>query len=204
MSESKTSSSAVRDVIQFHCRSNNQKTRHIIQELLDTERAYIATLGQGIEDYLWIFDSIPLPDSLKGQKRNLFSNVEAVYEFHKTTFLPKLVECDFDPERIADAFTSAINGYQFDIYIVYVLCRKKSQVLCQQNEYFFRQIQKDRLGINSFLLQPVQILPRYQMMVGELVKNLLKDLDNHKTAIAACCVAEKSIQRLLNNVDEHC
>jgi hypothetical protein len=151
-----------------------------------------------------IFDSVSLPDSLKGQKRNLFSNVEAIYEFHKNSFLPKLVQCDSDPERVADAFTSSINGYQFDIYIVYVLNRKKSQVLCQQHEYFFRQMQKDRLGINSFLLQPVTILPRYQLLVGELVKNLMKDLDNHKAAIAACCVAEKTIQRLLNIVNDHC
>lgn len=171
---------------------------------MDKESSYIAKLGRGIEDYLKTFDSVLLPDSLKGQKRNIFSNIEAIYEFHKETFFPNLVQCDFNPEKIADTFTSYINGYQFDIYILYVLNQKKSQALRKENEYFFRQIQKDRLGIGSFLLSPVQMLPRYQLMIAELLKNLMKDLDKHKVAVAACCIAEKAIQKMLNDVNEHC
>jgi hypothetical protein len=60
----------------------------------------------------------------------------------------------------------------------------------------------DRLGINSFLLQPIQRLPRYQLLLNEIIKDLTKDLENCKQAIAACCVAEKNIQRLLDTVNE--
>lgn len=59
----------------------------------------------------------------------------------------------------------------------------------------------DRLGINSFLLQPIQRLPRYQLLLNEIIKDLSKDIENTKQAIAAFCVAEKSLQRLLDTVN---
>lgn len=70
-------------------------------------------------------------------------------------------------------------------------------------ENIFQKIQNecgDRLGINSFLLQPIQRLPRYQLLLNEIIKDLSKDLENTKQTIAACCVAEKNIQRLLDTV----
>jgi hypothetical protein len=58
------------------------------------------------------------------------------------------------------------------------------------------------LGINSFLLQPIQRLPRYKLLLNEIIKDLSKDLENVKQAIAAFCVAEKNIQKLLDTVNE--
>lgn len=185
-------------------KNNVIKTCRIIQELIDNEKCYITSLKQGIDNYIKNFESGLLPNDLKGQKRNLFSNIEAIYEFHVTKFFPKLLECDFDPMRIANTFTSLIDGYQFDIYVIYVLNWKKSEILLKANEHYFKQLQKDRLGISSFLIQPIQRLPRYQLLLAEVIKNLMKDLDNQKPAIQACCIAEKHIQRLLNTVNEHC
>lgn len=185
-------------------KDNIIKSCRIIQELIDNEKEYINRLKQGIVNYIVKFDSDHLPSALKGQKRNLFSNIEAIHEFHDTKFFPKLLECDFDPEKIANAFTNLIDGYQFDIYVIYVLNRKKSEDLLKANSYYFKQLQKDRLGIGSFLILPIQRLPRYQLLLAEIIKNLMKDLDNQKAAIAACCIAEKHIQRLLNTVNEHC
>lgn len=185
-------------------KDNIIKSCRIIQELIDNEMEYINRLKQGIDNYIVKFDSGHLPSALKGEKRNLFSNIEAIHEFHDTKFFPKLLECDFDPEKIANAFTNLIDGYQFDIYVIYVLNRKKSEDLLKANSYYFKQLQNDRLGIGSFLILPIQRLPRYQLLLAEIIKNLMKDLDNQKAAIAACCIAEKHIQRLLNTVNEHC
>lgn len=40
------------------------------------------------------------------------------------------------------------------------------------------------------------------MLLGEIIKDLSKDLENSKQAIAAVCVAEKNMQRLLDTVNE--
>lgn len=180
------------------------KTPRVIQEILESEQAYIANLKRGIDEYIVPFESVSLPSALVGKKRILFSNIEVIHRLHESRFYPSLLECGFDPEKIADAFSSFIDGFDFDVYIVYILNRNKSEKLCREHEDFFKEIQQDQLGIGSFLTQPIQRLPKYQLLVGAMVKDLMKDLDENKSAIAACCRAEKHIQRLLNTVNEYC
>lgn len=60
----------------------------------------------------------------------------------------------------------------------------------------------DRLGINSFLMLPIQHLPRYGILLAEMTKELLKSIDVMKNEVAAFCVAEKNVQRMLTIVNE--
>lgn len=62
----------------------------------------------------------------------------------------------------------------------------------------------DRLGINGFLIQPIQRLPKYKLLLSELIKELGKNLeeDGVKQQIASCCKAEKNVQRLLDTINE--
>lgn len=163
-------------------------------------------MKKGIKDYIVPFDTFPLPKTLFGQRLNIFSNIEVIQEIHEKKFYPKLVECGYDPAEIADVFINFIQANNFDNYISYVVSRKTSSILCEENKYFFMQLEEDHngLGVESFLLQPVQRLPKYRLMLDQLVKELANDLQNNKNAIAKCCVAEKNIQRLLNTVNEHC
>lgn len=180
------------------------KTQLIIQELLANEKSYVDALKNGINDYIIPFDTVPLPQALSGQRLEIFSNIEVIHEFHENKLLPSLLKCGSDAEQIAEVFTSFIVKNKFDNYIFYVMNRAKSIKICKDNEYFFMQLQKDRLGISSFLLQPVQRLPRYQLMLGELAKELMNDLEMNKEAAARCFDAEKSMQSLLNTVNEYC
>lgn len=150
------------------------------------------------------FDVLPLPNSLKGQRRNLFGNIEAIYEIHESEIFPSLQSCRLDPQKVAEVFLHFIDNNRFDTYITYGLNRKKASELCIENAYFFKQMQTDQLGINSFLLEPVQRLPRYRMLLERIVQDLAQDLVNNKTAISVCCVAEKRIQKLLQMVDNYC
>lgn len=56
--------------------------------------------------------------------------------------------------------------------------------------------------MNSFLLQPIQRLPRYKMLLVEVIKELGNTLESVKDQIASCCIAEKNMQRLLDTVNE--
>lgn len=71
---------------------------------------------------------------------------------------------------------------------------------------YFKEIQNeigDKLGVNSFLVQPIQRLPKYKLLLGQLISELGKRLedDGVKQQIAACCLAEKRLQRLLDTVN---
>lgn len=63
--------------------------------------------------------------------------------------------------------------------------------------------------MNSFLVQPIQRLPKYKLLLGQLFLELKRIFvsdslhDNRiKNEIAACCLAEKQLQRLLDSVNE--
>lgn len=161
-------------------------------------------MKKGITDYVQLFDIMKLPQALVGKRQIIFSNIEVICEFHEQQFLPALLKCNFDPVLVADAFIYFAEANKFDAYIFYVINKKKSERLCTEQSYFFKQAQKDNLGISSFLLKPIQRLPRYTLLLAEMIKDLIHDLDNNKAAIAACCAAEKKIQKLLSIVNAFC
>lgn len=178
------------------------KTHHIINELLENEQKYVVALKEGIETYVAPFKSVQLPKTLEGKRFNIFSTIEQIRKFHETKLMPRLLESDHDPIKIADTFTYFIEEGCFDSYIVYVPNKEKSQKICMEHQDFFSQLDRDRLGINSFLLQPVQRLPRYRMLISELVKELFNNFPENKEAIIRCCLAERNIHNLLTTVNE--
>lgn len=85
--------------------------------------------------------------------------------------------------------------------------RTKSQLICSQHTYFFSRRQEqigDKLGLNSFLVKPIQRLPHYKMLFNQMIVELLKNMDDEslKPLIAICCKTEKYVQKLLDTVNE--
>lgn len=183
---------------------SSTRTRKIIQELIDSENKYIETLSRGIKDYLVPYDTNELPSGVAGKRFEIFSNIEVIHEIHEKLFLRKLLDCRFDPLAVANVFLEMVENKYFDNYIVYVQFRINPDEIIRQNIEYFETLRKDTLGILSFLSQPIQRLPRYQLLLAELITDLMNDLDNNKEAITGCCLAEKNIQRLLKVVDTHC
>lgn len=98
-------------------------------------------------------------------------------------------------------------GY-FYIYILYAINHQKSEKVCIDHRPYFKQIQNeigDKLGVNSFLVQPIQRLPKYKLLLGQLFSELGKRFGVHddsiKNELGACCLAEKRIQRLLDTLN---
>lgn len=58
------------------------------------------------------------------------------------------------------------------------------------------------MGINNFLLRPIQQLPKYKLLINELIKELRTDDEMNKQEIAVLCIAEKNVSCLLELVNE--
>lgn len=192
----------------FDCRNYPNKVRYLIQELFQIERNYVQSLKAGVRNFIAPFEKFvqcSAPQSFDISKLDVFWNIEAILEFHESRFLPTLVACGENLKEIANAFSCAIEGNQgFDNYIGYVLNRRTSAKLCSENKYFFLQLSEDKLGINGFLLLPIQHLPRLRLVFVELIKELLKDIRKNKDDLVACCNAERSIEKLIEVVDRSC
>lgn len=188
----------------------SERITNIMKELLNNEENYVNTLAKGIEDYVSVMHQKDLPMALRGQRYHIFGNIEKIYQFHKETFLPRLRENRASIQGIADTFIKFIESDRFYCYILFALNRPKSEKICNKNLEFFQERQhavEDKLGLNSFLLQPIQRLPRYKLLLAEINKEVLKLiadslLDSVKDEIAILCKAEKRLERFIDVVNE--
>lgn len=181
----------------------------MIRELVQVEKNYVATLGRGINMYVQAMETSQLPADLKGKKYHVFANIERIHSFHESIFLPTLLACNENCFEIASLFYNSISNDCFYGYVLFSLNKLRAEKLCIENKDFFDKItmnSDDKLGVNSFLLQPIQILPRYRLLFGQIIKALATfddfGIKNVKDVVKACCLAEKQVQRLLDTVND--
>jgi RhoGEF domain len=183
------------------------KIDRIISELLQKEETFIQALERGINYYVCPIreDAIEVPELLRQQTFRLFGNIEDIYKLHKDSLYPRLIACNRNPLLIAEIISTYIQNDLFYDYIMYSINHKSAEQLISHHGDFFEHLRStsdDLLGVYSFVIQPIQKLPRYKMIFDEMIKELTKDVITNKEAVAACCVAEKNVQRLLTRLNE--
>lgn len=183
----------------------SSKLDRIVHELLQKELTYIGSLERGIEYYLDVIKEggAHVPAVLRHQTFRLFGNIEDILKLHKDSLYPRLMICNGSARLIADTITSFILNELFYCYIIYAINQKSAEQLITSHHEFFESLRYDDiLGVHSFIIQPIQKLPRYKMLLDEMIKELSRDVHFNKEALAACCVAEKNVQRLLIRLNE--
>ncbi|XP_031427553.1 proto-oncogene DBL isoform X2 [Clupea harengus] len=155
-----------------------QKRRHVIKELIDTERVYVDELLSVLLGYRAEMDnpalSSLLPATLRNKKDVLFGNMAEIYNFHSRIFLQDLESCLEIPERVGACFLERTEN--FKVYERYCQNKPRSESLWRQSSdsVFFQECQKKldhKLRLDSYLLKPVQRLTKYQLLLKELLKH---------------------------------
>lgn len=192
-----------RKEVQIH----NEKVEKILNELLQNELKYISSLKHGINNYVKTIESASdeVPGELHGQKFRLFGNIEDIYRLHHEKLYPMILTSNRNIELIANIFTYFLQNDSFYCYVIYAINQLNADQLCSNHSKFFNRLKKqigDDLGVHSFCILPIQRLPRYQLILSEIINELQKDMPANKNIIAACCIAEKNIQRLLGTINE--
>ncbi|KAI7810607.1 putative guanine nucleotide exchange factor DBS [Triplophysa rosa] len=151
--------------------------RHVMNELLETERAYVEELLCVLEGYAAEMDNPSMahliPNTLLHKKDVLFGNMTEIYQFHKKTFLRELEAYTDYPELVGRCFLERMTDLQ--IYEKYCQNKPRSESLWRQCSdcAFFQECQKKlehKLGLDSYLLKPVQRITKYQLLLKELLK----------------------------------
>ncbi|TNN53871.1 Guanine nucleotide exchange factor DBS [Liparis tanakae] len=151
--------------------------RHVMNELLETERAYVEELLCVLEGYAAEMDNSAMahliPSTLLNKKVVLFGNMSEIYQFHKRTFLKELEAYTDCPELVGRCFLERMKDLQ--IYEAYCQNKPRSESLWRQCSdcAFFQECQKKlehKLGLDSYLLKPVQRITKYQLLLKELLK----------------------------------
>ncbi|XP_031219951.1 proto-oncogene DBL [Mastomys coucha] len=119
---------------------------HVLNELIQTERAYVRELFSVLLGYRSEMDNPQMfdlmPPLLRNKKDVLFGNMAEIYEFHNNIFMSRLEDCSDAPEKVGSCFLE-------------MECQRKL---------------KHRLGLDSYLLKPVQRITKYQLLLKELLK----------------------------------
>nr|XP_023700057.1 guanine nucleotide exchange factor DBS-like isoform X7 [Paramormyrops kingsleyae] len=155
----------------------SSRRRHIMNELIETERLYVEELQSIIEGYAAELDNSELshlvPAALENKKEVLFGNLPEIYEFHKRTFLKELENCMENPEMVGTCFLKQKEDLQ--IYEKYCQNKPRSEALWRQcgDSTFFQECQKKldhKLSLDAYLLKPVQRITKYQLLLKEMLK----------------------------------
>ncbi|XP_057708474.1 guanine nucleotide exchange factor DBS-like isoform X14 [Corythoichthys intestinalis] len=175
--------------------------RHVMNELLETERAYVEELLCVLQGYASEMDNAAMahliPPHLLNKKEILFGNMPEIYHFHKRTFLRELELYADCPELVGRCFLERMTDLQ--IYEKYCHNKPRSESLWRQCSdciffqvlstfkpgYFwlvcltslFHTLQQEcqkklehKLGLDSYLLKPVQRITKYQLLLKEMLK----------------------------------
>uniref|UniRef100_A0A8D0D0V8 FYVE, RhoGEF and PH domain-containing protein 4-like n=1 Tax=Sander lucioperca TaxID=283035 RepID=A0A8D0D0V8_SANLU len=180
-----------------------QKLYKIANELLQTERAYVARLH--LLDQ--VFCSRLTEEAGRGSFppdviRNIFSNISSLYSFHNLFLLPDLESCISHWWVFTPGLGTVLLQHApfLRMYADYVTNFDQAMELVRtwtERSSAFRNIIQDiqsqevcgSLTLQHHMLEPVQRVPRYEMLLRDYLKNLPKNHPDYD-------IAYKSLQTI--------
>ncbi|KAJ2089870.1 hypothetical protein IW138_003164 [Coemansia sp. RSA 986] len=165
----------------------------ILSELLVTEVTYVDTLKNVVGVYL-----NPMREAKvlsESELREIFSNIEVILAFHNDHFLPAITYGISNPDMaIGNVFLH--HGAHLKLYSTYtnnheisvktlgsVSSRRSVSAFIQNARHDVTQI--GQVGLDGHLLTPIQRLPRYRMLLTDLLSNTPVDHPDHETLYTA-------------------
>ncbi|XP_034529111.1 FYVE, RhoGEF and PH domain-containing protein 4-like [Notolabrus celidotus] len=182
--------------------STEQKLYSIANELLQTERTYVARLH--LLDQ--VFCSRLTEEAGRGSFppeviRNIFSNISSIYSFHSQFLLPDLDKCICQwHERPGLGKVLLQHAPFLRMYAEYVRNFDQAMELVRtwtERSSTFRNTIQDiqsqemcgHLTLQHHMLEPVQRVPRYEMLLRDYLKKLPEDNPDYE-------LAHKSLQTI--------
>ncbi|MBN3299352.1 SL9A5 protein, partial [Amia calva] len=155
-------------------RTKGSKLRHIVDEMVTTEREYVRSLRYIIDHYFPEMERPDLPQDLRGKRSVIFGNLEKLVDFHSQYFLKELESCCNHPLRVSHCFLR--HQDQFGMYALYSKNKPKSDaLLASHGNTFFRNKQlelEDKMDLASYLLKPIQRMSKYALLLKDLIKEV--------------------------------
>lgn len=179
-------------------RRSAKRIEFIMNELLQTERAYCSDLKCCIENFMYpMLDSLDVPSTLAGKHHIIFGNIEEIYEFHHTIFLQALEKYETRADEVGDCFCDWAD--KFHMYVEYCANKPESNaLLIEYGDNFFEDLQAKRnlpLSIAAYLIKPVQRITKYQL----LLKELMSCCDDQNSTLQAGLDVMLSVPRQAND-----
>ncbi|KAL6071132.1 guanine nucleotide exchange factor 9 [Balamuthia mandrillaris] len=184
----------------------------IVQEMLATERSYLQQLKQVIDVFL-----NPLKEAAQqgrpllgeSETKIIFSKIEVIFQINTelSEALAERVEKNWFPNQlIGDIFikrAGLLNVYSdyaihFGEAINLLETYKKSSRFSMFVEKGMKDLGMEGVKIGTLLVVPIQRIPRYQLLLQDLLKHTWKDHLDHSNLQEAL----ESIKKTAHNINE--
>eukprot|EP01125_Pyxidicula_operculata_P012370 TRINITY_DN4061_c0_g1_i1.p1 TRINITY_DN4061_c0_g1~~TRINITY_DN4061_c0_g1_i1.p1 ORF type:complete len:1793 (+),score=446.36 TRINITY_DN4061_c0_g1_i1:61-5439(+) len=177
----------------------SERRRRIVQEMLQTEETYVKSLNQLHETWekpLRVAVELDKPIISKEEIDSIFSNVQAIHLLHEHILkaLQERIQNWNDTKKIGDVFIQ--NAPVLKLYVKYINNYDSSintiKNTLKTSKPFSNFLQgivgsTDTYQLSSLLIQPVQRIPRYEMLINDLLRNSWDshpDIEDLKTALS--------------------
>ncbi|KPU76782.1 uncharacterized protein Dana_GF11439, isoform B [Drosophila ananassae] len=185
----------------------SKKISFIIDELIQTEVNYVNNLKKGLANYGQLKDKEDVPEGLSGEEKQklLIGNISEILQLHEQEILPLMLRNQRDLKGLFDEFAVHFEKNHFYCYVSFTMGKKSSMQLRQENREWLQTYQtsiKDKLGIDSFLVQPIQRLTRYPLLLQQFISEFYKSGISCKPVLTAVCKLETRMRRALDVVNQ--
>lgn len=179
-----------------------RKRENILREIVESERVYTKGLIKLHEEFFTpIFDGYLVPMTFE---EKMVNNSRQIMDLHSKSFLPALEDCFKKGSGIPAMFTKFLD--QFEIYHHYVSEYDHVMNLVESMrdsrekfKKFLYERERNQDSFYSYLILPVQRVPRYRLLLETLLKATPDGYPEHIDVIRAL----EGIKKLCSEINEH-
>ncbi|KAJ3271562.1 hypothetical protein HDV01_006524 [Terramyces sp. JEL0728] len=185
------------------------KRERVVQEILETEKTYVEQL-QIMYDlyYIPMIESKNFPPFIM---KMLFGNIDHILKFHQRTILPCIMKLSQTPAQTMGEFFSNIsrnlmmysafmNNYDHSELIIQTFLGKAnssyllpwlsiSDSLATSFQYHMEHAKANerhsQINLSSYLILPIQRLPRYKLLLSSLIEKTPQDHPDYHSLLEA-------------------
>lgn len=185
----------------------HQDTRtHVVGELYDTEKSYVESLQILVNKYMRPLKS---PDSAGTVDSSLvdeiFHQIPEILGHHEAFLevLRQRLSCWDTRQKVGDVFVEAFTKQPvIDTYTAFInnwkSAKEAIKMATQAKPAFAKFLEntsrehKGKLALDALLIMPVQRIPRYELLIKELIKHTQHDHPDHQLLV----LAQKEVHEL--------
>ncbi|XP_055929410.1 rho guanine nucleotide exchange factor 17-like isoform X2 [Argiope bruennichi] len=184
--------------------NKNWDTRtHVVYEIVETERSYVESL-QTLVNYMGALKSADYSGVVEGGiVDEIFFQIPEILNIHELfldglqkrcknweiqftigdIFIESFAKDEFTKQVVIDTYTAFINNWK---------CAKDATKIATQAKPAFARFlehmsreHKGKLALDALLIMPVQRIPRYELLIKELLKHTNMDHPDHHLLVQA-------------------
>lgn len=186
--------------------------KHVMMTLLDTEQSYVESLRTLIQGYLKPLkypENSPLcdpslvdemfyqiPEILEHHEQFLEQVLDCVNQWHDRQTVGHLLVQSFSKEILADIYSAYIDNFMNAKDAVRIAKEAKPAFLKFLEQSMRENKEKQALG--DLMIKPVQRIPRYELLVKDLLKHTPEEHPDYTFLLDA----QKNIKRLAERINK--